>query len=99
MKVYESTCNNCLLSPDSIVSPSRRKEIINECTSNQNHFICHKASMKGENVCCKTFYDKLGHYSQGVRIAERLNMIEFVSQPDSEKLVSWKEIQQKNKKS
>ena len=98
MKVYESTCNNCLLSKDSIVSPERRKNIIKDCTSNQQHFICHKATMKGDNVCCKTFYDKLGQYSQGIRIAERLDMIEFIPQPDNEKLPTWSEIEDLKKK-
>lgn len=93
MKVYKTTCGNCLLSADSIVSPDRRREIIKDCTQTQSHFICHKATMNGEDVCCKTFYDKLGHVSQMVRIAERLNCVEFVSQPDSEKLISHKEIE------
>ena len=82
MKVYKECCQNCLLSPNAIVSAKRRKEIIKSCTEEQTHFICHKASMKGEDVCCKTFYDKLGHISQMVRIAERLNVVEFIEQPE-----------------
>lgn len=92
MKVYNKSCKNCLLSPDSIVSPKRRKEIINDCTTKQVHFICHKASINGENVCCKTFYDTLGFYSQLIRIAQRLNMIEFVDLPDEEKLPSYNDL-------
>jgi hypothetical protein len=97
MKVYESTCQNCLLSKDSIVSPERRKDIIKEVTSTQSHFICHKATMKGKDVCCKTFYDKLGHTSQMVRIAERLGMVQFIPQPDSKKLPTWSEIEKLKK--
>jgi len=92
LKVYKECCKNCLLSPDSIVSPARRKEIINGCTRKQTHFICHKASMDDKEILCKTFFDKLGHHSQMVRIAERMNMIEFVEQPEHEKLPTYSEM-------
>lgn len=93
MQVYKEPCKNCLLSKDRIVSPERMKEIIKGCIQKQTHFVCHKASMNGENVCCKTFFDKLGQHSQLVRISERLNMIEFVDQPDSEKLITHAEME------
>ena len=89
LKVYKSCCGNCLLSKDSIVSPERRKEIIGGCIKKQTHFICHKASIEGKEILCKTFFDKFGHYSQMVRIAERLNMIDEVEQPVAEKLPSY----------
>jgi len=92
MKVYKECCKNCLLSADAIVSPKRRKEIIQTCSQEQTHFICHKASMRGEDVCCKNFYDKLGHTSQMVRIAQRLNAVQFVEQPESEKLTTHREM-------
>lgn len=92
MKVYKECCKNCLLSPDSIVSPKRRNEIIKGCTKNQTHFICHKASIQGKDIVCKTFFDKLGHVSQMVRIAGRLGMIEYVDQTESEKLPTYKEM-------
>ncbi len=92
MKVYQECCENCLLSPDSIVSSKRRKEIIQSCSKAQTHFICHKASMKDEDVCCKTFYDKFGHLSQLIRIGQRLGMIKFVEQPDSEKLITHRQM-------
>lgn len=90
LQVYKECCGNCLLSKDSIVSPERRKEIINGCVKKQTHFICHKASIEGKDILCKTFFDKLGHHSQMVRIAERLNMVEFVEQPVSEKLTPYR---------
>ena len=86
MKVYKECCKNCLLSPDAIVDANRRKEIIKECKKEQTHFVCHKASMEGKDVCCKTFYDKLGHFSQMIRIADRLGAIEFVEQPETDNL-------------
>lgn len=96
MKVYNKCCQNCLLSPDSIVSPERRKDIVQECKQNQTHFTCHKASMKGEDICCKAFYEKLGHVSQLVRIAERLNCVKFIDQPDSDKLPTYRELAKGN---
>lgn len=93
-KVYKTQCKNCLLSPDSIVSPARRKDIIHKCASEQTFFVCHKSSIQGdEDVCCKTFYDKLGHISQMIRIAERLDMIQEIEQEESERLPSWSEMQ------
>jgi hypothetical protein len=92
LKVYKECCKNCLLSPDAIVSPQRRKQIIQGCIKEQTHFNCHKSTMEGTQILCKTFFDKLGHYSQMVRIAERLKMIEFVEQPSHEKLPTHKEM-------
>lgn len=93
IEVYKDCCKNCLLSPDSIVSPARRKDIIQDCKRQQTHFICHKATIEGKDILCKTFFDKLGHISQMVRIAERLNCIEFVEQPEQTKMVSWAEME------
>ena len=96
MKVYKTQCKNCLLSPDSIVSPARRKEIIKKCTTEQTFFVCHKSSIQGnEDVCCKTFYDRLGYYSQMIRIAQRLGVIQDIEQEESEKLPTWAEMQNK----
>jgi len=92
MKVYKECCKNCLLSKDRIVSVKRVKEIINGCAKDQTHFICHKASLNDEEIVCKTFFDKFGHVSQMVRMSERLNMIEFIEQPQSEKLITHSEM-------
>jgi len=98
MYVYKSCCGNCLLSPDAIVSPARRKDIIQGCVKKQTHFICHKASMDGKEILCKTFFDKLGHHSQMIRIAERLNMVAFVDHTNHDRLVSYKETQEAKSK-
>lgn len=97
-KVFKTECNNCLLSKDSIVSPNARKEIIKDCARKQTFFICHKASIKNEETCCKTFYDKLGHIAQIIRIAQRINAVEFIEQPDNKKLSSYKEQKDIEKK-
>ena len=92
LKVFKECCKNCLLSDDRIVSAKRAKEIIQGCTKNQTHFICHKATMNGEEVVCKKYFDSFGHISQMVRIAQRLNALEFIEQSDTEKLPTYKQM-------
>ena len=93
LKVFEQCCKNCLLSEDRIVSPKRAKELINDCVINQTHFICHKATINGnEEIICSKFFNTLGYKSQMVRIAQRLNALEFIDQSDSEKLPTYKEM-------
>jgi len=87
-KVYSEPCKNCLLSKDVIVGPERVKQIIAEIKRDQSYFICHKS----EGICCKTFYDKLGHLSQMIRIAERLNMVQVVEHADNKKLIPYRKM-------
>ena len=89
LKVYQECCRNCLLSKDRIVSPKRAKDLLKEIEQKQSYFVCHKASMNGEEIVCKTFYDKLGHQSQMIRIAERLNVVKFVEQTNTKKLTPY----------
>ena len=91
LKVFKECCKNCLLSEDRIVSPKTVKGIIKDCVEKQTHFICHK-SEDDEEIVCSAFFKTMGHKSQMVRIAERLNVLEFVEQSDSKKLVPYKEI-------
>lgn len=89
-----------MLSKDRIVSSKRAKEIIKSCVEKQTHFICHKATMNGnEEVVCKNFFDTFGYKSQMVIIAERLNALEFVEQSDTEKLPTFKEMSTRKKSS
>ena len=53
--------------------------------------------MNGEEIVCKTFFDKLGHQSQMIRIAERLNAVQFVEQNNIEKLRSYASLNQREK--
>lgn len=64
-------------------------KILNDCKRKQTYLSCHKSTIKGGDVCCNKFYEKIGHFSQMVRIAERLNCIEFIEQPDQEKLMPF----------
>lgn len=76
-KVCNEPCNQCLFSKDKIVSNERRKQILDECKREDTHFICHKATIEGKEVCCRTFYDTRD--TNLIRIAQRLNMVEFVN--------------------
>jgi hypothetical protein len=78
-KVCVEKCDQCLFSLNKIVSDDRRAEILEECKSKDSHFICHKATLDGQNLCCRGFYDT--QTSQLIRIAGRLNCIEFVPVP------------------
>jgi hypothetical protein len=100
LKVFKECCQNCLLSNDRIVSPKKAKEILDGCAKEQSFFVCHKATMDGgKQIVCKNFYDKLGHVSQQVRIAERLGVVEFVEQKDQKKLTPYRVFNSKNHKS
>jgi len=97
LKVYSSCCENCLLSKNRIVSPERAKEILKEISDKQSYFVCHNASQNSEEIVCKTFYDKLGHQSQMIQIAERLNVVEFIEQKEQGSFVSYLSIFNKKK--
>lgn len=79
LKVFKECCNQCLLSKNRIVPAKRVKQIISECKLQQTHFICHKTTGNDATIC-KSYFDKFGHYSQMVRIASRLNQLEFIDQ-------------------
>ena len=75
-KVKKERCNECLYSKDKIVSDERRKNLLSDIQNKDSHFVCHKATIKNEDVCCKGFYDS--STSNMIRISQRLNMVEFV---------------------
>jgi hypothetical protein len=72
LKVCIERCNQCLFGPTPIVGPERIKQVLNKCEREGAHFICHKT----DDTVCKGFYDT--STSQGIRIARRLDMVEFV---------------------
>lgn len=92
LKVYKTCCQNCLLSPDRIVSPESAKRKIAECKEAQAYFICHTASMEGEDIVCKAFYDKLGHVSKLIQFAKWIGSVEFVERTESKKLPTYREM-------
>lgn len=79
-KVASKCCNQCLFSPNKIVSDRRKASLLKEIVQEQSFFECHKSTMNGGGTCCRGFYEKFGHHSQMIRIAERLGAIEFVEE-------------------
>ena len=93
--VYDQPCKNCLFSKDRIVSPKAAKEIIAECVEQQTHFICHKSSMEGGEICCHSFYKKFSGKIAKVQIFEWLNLIRFEKQPTDEPLTPYQKFANK----
>lgn len=77
-EVQKERCNECLFSENKIVSDKRRKQILNECKRDDNHFTCHKATLKGLEVCCSGFHEAFPAVGNLHRIAQRLQAIRFV---------------------
>lgn len=75
-KVKKERCEECLYSKEKIVSNSRRRELLADTRKRDTHFICHKASINGDDICCKGFYET--ETSNLIRIAQRLRMVQFV---------------------
>lgn len=49
--------------------------------------------MNDEDVCCRKFYEEFGSRVNKIQIFDRFKMVEFVDQPDAEKLPSYLEMQ------
>lgn len=81
-QVCETKCNQCLFSDNRIVSKARMKDIIATARKNDSHFICHKHTIadRASQVMCRGWYETQPP-SQMLRIAERLNVVEFVKEP------------------
>lgn len=74
-QVMREACDQCLMSPNKIVSNERRTQILRDTAQRDCPFYCHKAQIAGELVVCR------GHHnaqpSQLGRIAERLQCVEL----------------------
>lgn len=77
LKVKKKCCGKCLFGKNKIVSDARKVDIISSCTRNDHHFECHEGTIAGEEIVCHAFYNK--YTSQMIRIAQRLNFVEFVN--------------------
>lgn len=79
-KVCAKQCDQCLFGPNRIVSGNRAAQIVKDTTRQDRHFICHKATIKGEDVACRGWYERFS--SNLSRIAQRLNAVQFVKLED-----------------
>ncbi|MBE8232383.1 MAG: hypothetical protein HAW67_01515 [Endozoicomonadaceae bacterium] len=76
-KVQNKCCGQCLFSKNKIVSDERKAEILKICKENNNHFQCHKATIKGVEGTCRAFYDKYTNPSLSAFL-ESIGEVEFV---------------------
>jgi hypothetical protein len=76
--VSKRCCSECLFSNNKVVSDPAKREILAECAQHDTHFICHKATAKGQDICCRGFYDQNHDATQLMRIARLLGAIRFV---------------------
>jgi len=79
MPVAEKRCSECLISANKIVSDDRRDELLKELAESGRAFICHRASMAGEYIVCRGFYDQ--GLSLSVVLARQLGAARFVQWP------------------
>lgn len=82
--VMSEPCDQCLMSPGKIVSDERRKELLQQCAKNDDHFICHKATIAGYRIGCRAHFDATGGGQMG-RIAGRLGLLRQVELSSLEK--------------
>jgi hypothetical protein len=77
-KVADKRCDQCLMGPNKIVSDERKQDLLEDILTTQTHFVCHKATINGEDVCCRGFYDAYHKEVSKLRIFKRIGLIEFV---------------------
>lgn len=86
-RVYKQACKECLFSKNRIVSPKKASLLLREIRIKDTHFVCHKATMRGEEICCRKFYDTQD--TTPLQLAKRFEamghrVIDWVDQPDPE---------------
>ena len=75
-KVMKKRCHECLYGPNKIVSNARRAQIIRDTRKKDVNFLCHKGTIRGEEIVCAGDWEV--HCGQMGRIAGRLGAIEMV---------------------
>jgi len=79
MPVMAKRCRECLFSSAKIVGDDRREEVLQQCKESGRAFQCHKASIAGEYVVCRGFYD--ADASLVVVLAKLFGAVKFVELP------------------
>lgn len=77
-KVANKCCDQCLMSDNKIVSDKRKEELLDSIMHEESHFVCHKATINGEDVCCRGWFEEHGRDVNKIRIFERIGCIEYV---------------------
>src|SRR5205814_5654642 len=82
LQVLNNRCDECLFSPNHIVSQKRKELIIEQTLDKDRYFTCHKAMIAGRDLCCRGFFDIHKYDSLVTRLAIQLNLVEFVDLGD-----------------
>ena len=82
LQVLNNRCDECLFSPNYIVSQKRKELIIEQTLDQDRYFICHKATIAPRDLCCRGFFDIHNYDSLLTRLAIQLNLVEFVELGD-----------------
>lgn len=56
-RVMSRCCQNCLFSPNKLVSDERKADILQQCEHQETFFVCHEASKRGQEICCRAFFE------------------------------------------
>jgi hypothetical protein len=78
--VAATRCRECLFGANRIVSGARAAQLLDQCRKNDTHFVCHKFSQEGRDVCCRGFFETQPP-TQLMRVAGRLGVIRDVEVP------------------
>lgn len=79
LKVCAKRCAECLFSSNHVVSGQARvDEIVRRCERTGRYFICHKATIRGDAVVCRAFFDR--GTNELCRIAERANFVTYIDE-------------------
>lgn len=76
-EIMARPCDQCLMTRDKIVSNERRTEIMRETAGKDCHFICHKATIAGRDIACRSHFDITGGGRLG-RFAFWLGYVRYV---------------------
>lgn len=83
--VAEERCDQCLFTPERIVSSRRMAEVLAATDKADTFFICHRYTIDAgdgpDNVCCRGFYDRDPRRTNLMRIADRLGVVRTVPLP------------------
>ena len=77
-KVCAEQCDQCLFTPNRIVSVKRMKQLLKQLAREDSYFECHKHTINQRSVCCRGDYNRNPHRTNLMRIAHRLNAVRFV---------------------
>lgn len=80
-QVMKNKCDQCLFSNGRIVSKERMSQILKTCELEQSEFICHKATLAKQEVCCAGFWDRYRPSNRKLRMAEALKIVRYVDGP------------------